>query len=371
MRFLWGLRIALPVALGLTNMNAKRFLWLNLVSAAVWSVACLAVAGFGASRLLSQLIANLHHYEMWIAGGLLLIAVIALVWHFGRPRRKDPDAPPPNCVQCRMALSVFDLFKIGIGPSSSHTVGPMRAARQFALRLRDARIARARGAHQRDAVRLARRHRQGPRQRQGHPAGPLGPRARHRRRRCHRRALSNASAARTQLSAAGRTHASPFNERARSHLQSQGHAAAAFQRHALRGLRRRRRGARDRHLLLGGRRLRGQRRTGDAGGGTEKRIVPDLTVLPFPFRSGDELLALCERENTSIAGIMRRNERAWRSDARDRRRAAAHLACDAGLREARLRNARRAARRLQGEAPRAGACTRSSRRRRWRRRTIR
>ena len=30
-----------------------------------------------------------------------------------------------------MALSVFDLFRIGIGPSSSHTVGPMRAARRF------------------------------------------------------------------------------------------------------------------------------------------------------------------------------------------------------------------------------------------------
>ena len=30
-----------------------------------------------------------------------------------------------------MALSVFDLFKIGIGPSSSHTVGPMRAAHRF------------------------------------------------------------------------------------------------------------------------------------------------------------------------------------------------------------------------------------------------
>lgn len=36
-----------------------------------------------------------------------------------------------------MAISVFDLFKIGIGPSSSHTVGPMRAARQFASGLRD------------------------------------------------------------------------------------------------------------------------------------------------------------------------------------------------------------------------------------------
>ncbi|ATB37687.1 L-serine dehydratase [Cystobacter fuscus] len=30
-----------------------------------------------------------------------------------------------------MSLSVFDMFSIGIGPSSSHTVGPMRAARQF------------------------------------------------------------------------------------------------------------------------------------------------------------------------------------------------------------------------------------------------
>jgi L-serine dehydratase len=33
--------------------------------------------------------------------------------------------------------SIFELFKIGIGPSSSHTVGPMRAAREFALSLND------------------------------------------------------------------------------------------------------------------------------------------------------------------------------------------------------------------------------------------
>jgi L-serine dehydratase len=36
-----------------------------------------------------------------------------------------------------VAISVFDLFSIGIGPSSSHTVGPMRAARMFARRLRN------------------------------------------------------------------------------------------------------------------------------------------------------------------------------------------------------------------------------------------
>ena len=36
-----------------------------------------------------------------------------------------------------MAISVFDLFKVGIGPSSSHTVGPMRAAATFAQALID------------------------------------------------------------------------------------------------------------------------------------------------------------------------------------------------------------------------------------------
>ncbi len=42
-----------------------------------------------------------------------------------------------------MTISAFDLFKVGIGPSSSHTVGPMRAASSFASRLeRDGLLAR-------------------------------------------------------------------------------------------------------------------------------------------------------------------------------------------------------------------------------------
>jgi L-serine dehydratase len=39
-----------------------------------------------------------------------------------------------------MRTSIFDLFKIGIGPSSSHTVGPMRAARAFAAELSDCHL---------------------------------------------------------------------------------------------------------------------------------------------------------------------------------------------------------------------------------------
>nr|WP_018954332.1 serine dehydratase beta chain [Thioalkalivibrio sulfidiphilus] len=36
-----------------------------------------------------------------------------------------------------MFISVLDLFKIGIGPSSSHTMGPMVAAGNFAKRIRE------------------------------------------------------------------------------------------------------------------------------------------------------------------------------------------------------------------------------------------
>src|SRR5690349_3300107 len=52
-----------------------------------------------------------------------------------------------SCAACEgaidMTLSVFDIFKVGIGPSSSHTMGPMRAAREFVLGLqRDGLLAR-------------------------------------------------------------------------------------------------------------------------------------------------------------------------------------------------------------------------------------
>ena len=40
-----------------------------------------------------------------------------------------------------MSISVFDLFKIGVGPSSSHTVGPMLAAAEFASHLREKALA--------------------------------------------------------------------------------------------------------------------------------------------------------------------------------------------------------------------------------------
>src|SRR5688572_5015139 len=46
--------------------------------------------------------------------------------------RQGSFVPAPDRRQTgTVPVSVFDLFSIGIGPSSSHTVGPMRAARRF------------------------------------------------------------------------------------------------------------------------------------------------------------------------------------------------------------------------------------------------
>src|SRR6516162_5158354 len=57
------------------------------------------------------------------------ITNISIILPAGRISRTDE--------RTAMAISVFDLFKVGIGPSSSHTVGPMKGAGMFAEGLRD------------------------------------------------------------------------------------------------------------------------------------------------------------------------------------------------------------------------------------------
>lgn len=86
MRFLWGLRIALPISLGLTSMRAAKYFWLDLISAAVWATT-FSLLGYWAGHLFGDLVADLKRFEYWIAGMLVLAAAIALIWHAGKPRR--------------------------------------------------------------------------------------------------------------------------------------------------------------------------------------------------------------------------------------------------------------------------------------------
>jgi membrane protein DedA with SNARE-associated domain len=88
MRFLWGLRVALPLAMGMTRMNGKKFFWLNLFSAAVWAV-LFASLGYGTSRLFEHLVDDLHRYELWIAGGLLAIGALVLATRWLSARRPE------------------------------------------------------------------------------------------------------------------------------------------------------------------------------------------------------------------------------------------------------------------------------------------
>jgi len=84
-RFLWGFRIALPVAIGMSSMPARRYLALDLVAGAIWSTAVGSI-GFVSARLLSYAIADLHRYELQISAALVLLAlgVLLLRWW---PRR--------------------------------------------------------------------------------------------------------------------------------------------------------------------------------------------------------------------------------------------------------------------------------------------
>lgn len=211
-----------------------------------------------------------------------------------------------------MAVSVFDLFKIGIGPSSSHTVGPMRAARLFALRLehegllpRTTRVlcelygslgATGKGHGSDKAVLLGLA---------GHEPDMVDVEA--------VPAVLDAIRQQRRLPLLGK-HELAFDEAADLlflrrqtlpfHANGMRFAAFDAQGHELQSRV---------YYSVGGGFVVSDEVAAD--GLKQKVIAPDATVLPYPFKTGAELLALTAREQCSIAEIMRRNERHWRSDA--------------------------------------------------------
>jgi L-serine dehydratase len=210
-----------------------------------------------------------------------------------------------------MAVSVFDLFKIGIGPSSSHTVGPMRAARLFALRLetegalaQTARVdvflhgslgATGKGHGSDKAVLLGLEG--------DEPAtvdvASIEPRL---------AAIRNTQT----LRLLGR-HAVRFVEREQLHFITR---PLPFHANGLRFVARDAAGAalaERTYYSVGGGFVVSDEVAAD--GAAAKRIAPDTTILPLPFHSGEQLLAQCAAHGLPIAGVMRANERHWRSDA--------------------------------------------------------
>ena len=225
-----------------------------------------------------------------------------------------------------MAVSVFDLFKIGIGPSSSHTVGPMRAARMFALRLdhdsllpRTARVqsqlygslgATGKGHGSDKAVLLGLA---------GHEPDTVDVNA--------VPALLDAIRGAARLTLPG-GHEIAFNEG--SDLKFHRRESLPFHANGLRFIAFDEAGAElsNRcYYSVGGGFVVSDEVAAD--GARQKVIAPDTTLLPHPFHSGDELLVRARELGGSIADVMRRNERALGKAGRTDAEADADI--DAGL----------------------------------------
>ncbi|MER7693052.1 L-serine ammonia-lyase [Streptomyces sp. NPDC097610] len=207
-----------------------------------------------------------------------------------------------------MALSAFDLYSVGIGPSSSHTVGPMRAARRFVQRLDDEGVL--------TFVSRVRAELFGSLGATGHGHG---------------------SDKAVVLGLEGEDPATVDTERADGRVAEvraggtlllAGKHRIGFDSDADLVLHRRKSlpahpNGMVFHAFADDGRLLDERTYYSVGGGFvvdeaatgAARVVADTTRVRFPFDSAVELLAHCAREDLAVSDIMLANEQAWRPEA--------------------------------------------------------
>ncbi|HJQ05337.1 MAG TPA: L-serine ammonia-lyase [Nocardioides sp.] len=206
-----------------------------------------------------------------------------------------------------MALSAFDLYSIGIGPSSSHTVGPMRAAKRFVDTLADAgRLG--------DVRRI-----------QAELFGSLGATGH-----------GHGSPKAVVLGLEGEDPATTDTDRAEGRIAEireegilllAGSTPVRFDvdtdlvMHRRKSLPAHPNGMRFAAYDENGHEL-DARTYYSVGGGFvvdeeatgADRIVVDETPVKFPFSTGAELLDICAREGMSVSDVMLANEQAWRTE---------------------------------------------------------
>ena len=85
-RFLYGLRNITPFALGMSDVSTVRFAVLNVVGAALWSVA-IALLGWSVGEAAEQMLGHLKRYERTIGAAIVATGVGLWIWHFARRRR--------------------------------------------------------------------------------------------------------------------------------------------------------------------------------------------------------------------------------------------------------------------------------------------
>jgi membrane protein DedA with SNARE-associated domain len=86
-RFLYGLRTVAPFAIGLSNVSLRKFIILNVISAAIWAVT-LAVLGYFFGQVMEVVLDDIKKYEVLIMAGIFLTAMIIFVVKRLRRRKK-------------------------------------------------------------------------------------------------------------------------------------------------------------------------------------------------------------------------------------------------------------------------------------------
>ena len=207
-----------------------------------------------------------------------------------------------------MAISVFELFRVGIGPSSSHTVGPMRAARTFALGLQAAGLfdrtsairvelygslgATGKGHGSDKAVLLGL---------EGAEPETVDPSAIPQRMAAIREGRSLALLG-THRIAFDEAQGIVFHRRKSLPFHPNGMTFVALDAQGAELVSRT-------YYSVGGGFVVDENATG------ADRVKRDETKLRFPFSTAAELLDICRREDLPVSAVMMENEKSWRSEA--------------------------------------------------------
>jgi L-serine dehydratase len=204
-----------------------------------------------------------------------------------------------------MAVSVFDLFKIGIGPSSSHTVGPMRAALMFVQGLERDGLLDATAQVKCELYGSLGATGKGHGTDRGVMLGLMGD--------APDTVNADTISARLEAVRTAKTlpllgsHDVPFVQK--EHIsflrQALPEHPNGMKLHAFDAS-----GASLRdttYLSVGGGFV-------VTAGASNARVLAAIEQLPYAFHSGDELLALCRNTGKSVAQLMWDNERVWHSD---------------------------------------------------------
>lgn len=207
-----------------------------------------------------------------------------------------------------MAVSVFNLFSIGIGPSSSHTVGPMRASRKFVTNLQTLNIlpqvskveidlygslALTGKGHSTDIAVILGLEGETP---EGVDPASIPSRIDYIRHGKH-------------LLLAG-IKSIPFDED--QHLLFHKDKQLPYHPNGMRF-----RAFDEKNLIIA------EQIYYSVGGGfivdhesamNDKAFIQNTHKVPFPFKTGEELLNLCQKNQLTIAQLMLENEKSWRSE---------------------------------------------------------